>query len=110
MQHTEHIYSGPPLHRVREFAPITPLGWTTRYVYILRDAAGAPLYVGQSWNPQRRMEKHRRNKPWWPDVARMEILRVVGTNVATSDTAVAEAEMFFIRLLRPLHNKVGVPV
>ncbi|MGW3445627.1 GIY-YIG nuclease family protein [Streptomyces sp. NPDC001076] len=38
-------------------------------VYRLWDAAGNLLYIGSSYDPQRRYQDHR-DKPWWPQVAR----------------------------------------
>jgi predicted GIY-YIG superfamily endonuclease len=108
MKSTEIVYSGPPLFGARDFRPVAPTGYTRRYVYILSDASGIPLYVGRSWNPHYRMEKHRRKKPWWPDVAHMELRLIQGTDIHSSDRAVAEAEMYLIKSLRPLHNIVGV--
>lgn len=38
-------------------------------VYRLYDAAGTLLYIGSAYDPEQRVERHRK-KPWWPQAVR----------------------------------------
>jgi hypothetical protein len=73
------------------------------YVYRLW-AGGTCLYVGRAGNsgPQRvarRLADHRRNKPWWSEVTRIEVAAF-----ASHDLIVAE-EYRQIEARHPVHNK-----
>jgi predicted GIY-YIG superfamily endonuclease len=67
-------------------------------LYRFFDADETLLYVGISLNAAKRASQHRKDKPWWPDVATMTVER--------HDTreAALEAEAEAIRSERPLHN------
>lgn len=71
-------------------------------LYRLYDAGGALLYIGRSVNPKRRWTDHRKEMPWWPEVARKDVewLPVVGTDAWA-------AEFYAIRTENPLYNKCG---
>jgi hypothetical protein len=68
-------------------------------LYRLYDAEDQLLYVGISWSALGRMSQHKAEKPWFGDVARIEI-------VITESRAEAEhLERLAIRNERPLYNK-----
>jgi predicted GIY-YIG superfamily endonuclease len=67
-------------------------------VYRLYDAEGALLYIGCSLRFPRRLDDHRRNKAWWPEVSTITI-ECFGTH----DDAM-EAEYTAIRTEAPRYN------
>lgn len=69
-------------------------------LYRFYDAAGALLYVGITLNPGTRLRDHSHDKPWWYDVARIELARY------DSRTQVLEAERRAIATERPRYNIV----
>lgn len=71
-------------------------------VYRLYGADGSLLYVGSSYNPERRYRDHYR-KPWWPLVVR----RVEEWHPSKDDAYAAE--MKAIAAERPVHNHMGTP-
>lgn len=70
-------------------------------LYRLYAADGALLYVGIAGNPGRRFEQHRKDKPWWGDVATTHL-----QHFPTREEAMA-AELEAIRTEHPAHNIVG---
>lgn len=75
------------------------------YVYRLWDADGACLYVGRIGDSgpayvKRRFKQHRYDKPWWPEVARIDIATLVGHSEIITE------ERHQIHEFHPLHNKV----
>lgn len=42
-------------------------------VYVLADSRGQAIYVGSTNNAERRLAEHRTTKPWWGQVASVEI-------------------------------------
>ncbi len=70
-------------------------------VYRLRDKSGVLLYVGIAGNPGRRFEQHAGEKPWWGEVANIDL-----THFPTREDA-ASAEMEVIKAERPRYNIVG---
>lgn len=69
-------------------------------VYVLRDAAGAVLYVGSTSNATRRIADHRRNQPWRAEID-------PGQTVLTDEMpweAALEVEEECIRMYSPRHN------
>jgi hypothetical protein len=72
-------------------------------VYRLYDTAGALLYVGSTVNLDQRFQFHRRDKPWWPDVA--------GKRLDFYDRypEAREAERCAILSEDPVHNVSGTP-
>jgi predicted GIY-YIG superfamily endonuclease len=74
-------------------------GPTTLYRLFSDD--GALLYVGIAGNPGRRFEQHRKDKPWWGQVAEIKLEHFqTRTAALTAETAAIKAE-------RPRHNVVG---
>ncbi|MFG2780799.1 GIY-YIG nuclease family protein [Streptomyces prunicolor] len=71
-------------------------------VYRLYDSAGALLYIGSSYNPERRYRDHY-PKPWWPLVARRE------EEWHPSKEAAYMVEMAAIAAEAPVHNEMGTP-
>lgn len=67
-------------------------------LYRFFDSAGALLYVGITFDPGSRWRKHRDGKPWWTEVARIDIETHPDRN------AVLQAEEAAIRAEHPLHN------
>jgi hypothetical protein len=73
------------------------------YVYRFWAADETCLYVGRVGDsgprpPQARLNYHRRNKAWWPDVARIEIAEL------PDHPAVVAEESRQIQALNPAHN------
>jgi hypothetical protein len=68
------------------------------YVYRLCDGIGV-IYVGYTENPLRRMQEHRRNKPWFPNVQTVEITR------HRTKTEALKEEAMSILFGERLHNK-----
>ena len=75
------------------------------YVYILRDATGAAVYVGRSFRPADRFTKHRR-KPWWTVVAHLTVLQIVGRDHIDAEMRGARLERALIAQLQPYGNLV----
>jgi predicted DNA-binding transcriptional regulator AlpA len=71
-------------------------------VYRLYDSAGTLLYIGSSYNPERRYRDHY-PKPWWPLVARRE------EEWHPSKEAAYVVEMTAIAAEAPVHNEMGTP-
>lgn len=67
-------------------------------LYRFYDAAGDLLYVGQTINPGRRMEKHRGTNAWWGDVARIDMEQF------PDRPALLAAERAAIKEDKPKHN------
>ena len=72
---------------------------TPQFLYRLRDANGALLYVGVTVDWPSRFKQHQRDKAWWPQVALTEIVPVGGTRAQLEaiERAVIVAE-------QPIHN------
>lgn len=70
-------------------------------LYRFFDRSGGLLYVGITSNPAARFAKHKGEKEWWLDVARIDMEH------HSSRTALAAAEAQAIRAERPLHNIRG---
>lgn len=95
-----------PLRTVTYSAPLPTTGRETiacehpkeRALYRLYDAAGRLLYVGITWNPVRRWEKHKRLKSWWSEVARAVV------EVYPNEGQALDAEVAAIRSEQPIHN------
>jgi len=69
--------------------------------YRLYDAAGIFLYTGVADNLKERFDKHKREKSWWPQVAR----RTVTWYGSRSDAL--RAEDIAIKTEHPIHNIQG---
>lgn len=67
-------------------------------VYRLYDSQGVLLYVGIANDPGRRMSQHQAEKPWWPQVAHVDIEWHPARLVAE------RAEQAAIASENPLHN------
>lgn len=68
----------------------------TLYRFFASD--GALLYVGKTKNPGRRLGEHRKDKPWWTSVARVDMEHF------PTPAALDDAERRAIKDERPLHN------
>lgn len=69
-------------------------------LYRFFDADDVLLYVGITMNAPARFGQHRDGKPWWGDVARIEMEHF------GNRAEVAEAEIVAITTEKPLHNVV----
>lgn len=76
---------------------------STQALYRMYDADGALLYIGVSLNVAQRMGQHRAEKPWWTDIARIDLEHHV------SRRAVLQAEQRAILSEGPLYNVALVP-
>jgi predicted GIY-YIG superfamily endonuclease len=79
----------------------TPVNTPVEYLYRLRDQQGELLYVGITRDWPTRMKQHQADKPWWSDVANVELLRVLGTR-----QQIEAIEKAVIRAETPTYNKV----
>ena len=79
-------------------------------VYLMRDAAGAVLYVGKAKNLRRRLASYRAANPERKTSRHLKLLRAAaGIEVqicATEDAALAK-EAWLLRSLRPRFNRAG---
>lgn len=70
--------------------------------YLYRLYAGEQcIYVGITENLKARLASHAHDKPWWPEVDRVEHEIIYGREEAM------DAEQFLIRVLDPPHNVNG---
>lgn len=67
------------------------------------DAAGVLLYVGISDDHERRLDQHRRRKPWFGEIARIDV------EYHPTREAALEAEAVAIKAEKPLHNGAQRP-
>jgi hypothetical protein len=74
--------------------------WRAHTVYIVRDAADRPLYVGRTWNVSQRAKAHksRAKATWWPRMAHVELI------ITCCRQAAAGLELRLITGLRPAFN------
>lgn len=71
----------------------------SNFLYRLRDADGALLYVGVTNDWPTRMKQHQRDKAWFPAVAATEVVPIGGNR------AQLEAiELAVIKIEAPIHN------
>lgn len=73
-------------------------------LYRMFDADGSLLYVGITVHVGGRFDHHRRNKPWWTDVARIELQHFPDRG------SVEDAERDAVVSERPRYNIALVPV
>lgn len=73
-------------------------------LYRFRDEEDRLLYVGITALPKTRWKHHRKTKPWWTDVASVQI------ECHVSDHEVHIAEYAAIGSEAPMHNKHGAVV
>lgn len=69
------------------------------YVYRMYDAEGLLLYVGKTYRVKQRLEGHAKDKPWFGDVARLEV------RIYKNEDAALAAEAWAIKRENPLHNR-----
>lgn len=67
-------------------------------VYRFFAEGGELLYVGVSWNPSRRWERHRAEADWWPLAA------VVVVDVYDQEKTALDVERYWIKAAAPLYN------
>lgn len=79
-------------------ASTTQLNGKTHALYRFYDVAGDLLYVGITVDPGRRLERHRGDKPWWHEVARVELEQ------HPTRASVLTAERAAIANEKPRHN------
>lgn len=70
-------------------------------LYRFYDSSETLLYVGISLSAAHRASQHRAEKPWWPEVARMDVEHLPSRQEALT------AELAAIRTEHPIHNVVG---
>lgn len=100
------IYSGPVPPRPADYYALTGRsGHAYGFVYTLWNGA-EPLYVGMSYTPGQRFDRHRR-KFWWRRVDWLELHVFHGDDRRSVRVAMLAAEPQAIRELRPTHNIAG---
>lgn len=73
------------------------------HLYLMRDAAGEPIYVGISDNLPLRLRVHRSQSPWFHEVAEIE------SYPCDSRADAEELEVCAAAAYRPRHNVNLVP-
>ena len=73
-------------------------------MYRFFDGQGRLLYIGATSCFPRRLREHARDKPWWDDVARIDIEHF--SSLKAAQTAEVEA----IKSEKPLYNKIAASV
>lgn len=86
----------PLTAQVRRFLTVPSGIWLYRF----RDAQGRLLYIGLTTYPAERWTKHKKQKPWWNDVAMVTLRRTLQPMWLALDT-----ERAAIKTEKPLHNK-----
>lgn len=83
-----------------------------QFLYRLRDANGALLYVGITTDRPTRMKQHQADKPWWSEVLGVEVVRLTcnRAQVEAIEKAVIKAECPIYNKTHNLVRKVDVPV
>ena len=76
----------------------------SEYIYIVRNRAGQPLYVGKTMFMARRMQGHVK-KPWFAEAKEVHILRVGGETHIDAELNAYEYERRAIEYLNPKWNK-----
>ncbi len=74
---------------------------STHTLYRFFDADNQLLYVGLTINPGPRMQRHRATKPWWGDIARIEMQQLPdleSLRVAERDAIAREKPLYNVRL------------
>lgn len=87
----------------RVYSPVIPKH-RGRYIYRLWASDGGCLYVGRvgEIDPRflyMRFAEHRKTKPWWPQVTRIDVLEVSGRD------ELFDEERVQIQELQPVYNK-----
>lgn len=77
--------------------PVNPR--PVEHLYRLRDTASTLLYVGITNNWPSRMKQHQGDKPWWHEVAAVELVAVIGTR-----TQLEAIERAVIKTEEPVYN------
>jgi predicted GIY-YIG superfamily endonuclease len=76
-------------------------------VYVLRDAAGVCLYVGQTTQLRKRLRRHARTQPWWSEVAAVQVEQVArDARLSRTPALIREAQL--MAELQPLHSRPTV--
>lgn len=73
------------------------------FVYRLYDATETLIYVGLTGSIAHRMRQHQADKPWWSEVARVEVQQCEDRRAA------ADLERALIVRHTPCHNVVHMP-
>lgn len=73
------------------------------FVYTIWGFGRTPLYIGCTTNLPRRLNQHRTQRHWWPEVKRIDLAWYADVEEAFS------VELTQIDLLRPWHNVAGNP-
>lgn len=103
----ELIYAGPIPERPVDYYRLTAgRGHACGFIYLLSRAAHA-IYVGISWNPGRRFDRHR-TRDWWSSADTLLIYAISGQNRREVRRALLAQELDAIRTLRPSANIAGV--
>lgn len=99
-----HLHTGakviPFPARPREPAPLRAVPEPAQWLYRLFNAAGDLLYVGVTQCGEERFTEHRKDKPWWPEVATHTI------QIYDSRDAVLLAERLAIYREKPRYNVI----
>ena len=69
------------------------------HLYRLRGTSGVLLYVGITNNWPSRMKQHMADKPWWYEVAGVELVGVIGTRAQLESI-----ERAVIKIEEPIYN------
>src|SRR6185312_14887452 len=67
-------------------------------IYKFSNAAGETIYVGATAHLNNRLSTHRREKPWWNEIAAIDVEMIDGIQPA------ADRETHLIRTIKPRYN------
>ena len=101
---TEVAFTGPMPTRPKDYYD---LGGRDGYGYVYLLAGEFLVYVGKSWCPGNRFDKHRR-RDWWDLVDHLTLLRVRGDSTTETEALMDGLETFAIRRLLPVANVAKV--
>lgn len=102
------VYVGALPPRPRDYYKLYAPTYARSFVYILSNLAEEVVYVGMSWNPGNRFDKHKRKRPWWSQVTHVVILQVDASNPDEAEALTRGLEILCIRRLAPTGNIAGV--
>jgi len=88
---------------------LTPIGFGVMYLYFLFDSDGVLLYLGISYSINSRWPSHAAKKPWWPDVAWVNLYSIKEQTSYAAEAAARFWEHRAINGANPLYNISGRP-
>lgn len=101
------IYAGPIPSRPVDYYALTQPRRTRQFIYFLMSSDDVHVYIGRSWNPGTRFDRHRR-RAWWEHVDKAELYQLDAATPYQADALIHAYEQMAIRELSPAFNVAGV--